>query len=111
MVNLPAVQAQVNLPVVYSVSTDASLANHNSYGSIYGGTRLHIRGNNFDTESPEANEVFLDGQPCEIVSFYAGGSYLQCLTPARQSADVSTVEVQVAVNGTRASCNSDVCTF
>jgi hypothetical protein len=72
---------QTTHPKVTSISSDPKVTDGKREGSVHGGTKLSIRGNNFNIEDPGATVITVGGSVCKTVEFRAEDSYIQCSTP------------------------------
>jgi hypothetical protein len=68
-------------PKITSISTDPKIMDGKLEGSVYGGTKLAIRGNNFDAGNSDNTRIYVGIKPCKIIEFRVDDSYIQCFTP------------------------------
>eukprot|EP00961_Rhodomonas_salina_P258222 3490189-Rhodomonas_salina.2 len=81
-------------------------------GSLAGGTRIHIRGSGFSTNTGEGNLVFIGDIPCDPIPLHCTVSQIACKTrPNLEGAYADWIgwsknlDVKVITNGKESECN------
>ena len=96
---------------VQGISTEIGIVNQKTlFGSLYGGTILHVSGFFLDTQ-PESLTVKVGSSECTIIEFRWSSNYFQCSVPPIDPLIPSSVAITFESTDGNVSISSSVVTF